>query len=59
METIFINGGEYVDRQTYIQTRDENSALRERITELEYAIVVNCDLVYPPWCDLFDLSKSQ
>jgi hypothetical protein len=35
METRFIDGGEYVDRQTYIQTRDENSALRERIAELE------------------------
>ena len=35
METRFIGGGEYVDRQTYIAVRDENSRLRERIAELE------------------------
>lgn len=35
METRFIDGGAYVDRQTYIATRDENSRLQERIAELE------------------------
>ena len=35
METRFIDGGEYVDRQTYISVRDENSQLRERIAKLE------------------------
>lgn len=30
MITIFVNGGEYVDKAAYIQQRDEASRLRER-----------------------------
>lgn len=45
METRFIDGGEYVDRQAYIDMRDENSRLRERITELE----ANSVLVLKHW----------
>lgn len=35
METRFIDGGEYVDRATYISARNENSQLREHIAGLE------------------------
>jgi len=34
METRFIEGGEYVDRQTYIQTRDENTKLKATIEHI-------------------------
>lgn len=33
--TIFIDGGEYVNRAAYIEQRDEASKLRERIEQLE------------------------
>lgn len=36
--TIFIDGGEYVNRAAYIEQRDEASKLRERIEELEAAL---------------------
>ena len=42
METRFIEGGEYVDRQTYIETRDENSRLYERIARLEAQVNRTC-----------------
>jgi hypothetical protein len=36
--TIFIDGGEYVNRAAYIEQRDEASELRERIEQLEAAL---------------------
>ena len=35
METRFIDGGEFVDKATYIETRDKLSRAIERIAELE------------------------
>lgn len=35
METRFIAGGEFVDKATYIETRDKLSRVRERIATLE------------------------
>jgi len=35
METRFIEGGEFVDKATYIETRDKLSRAIERIAELE------------------------
>ena len=48
METRFIDGGEYIDRKTYIETRDENSRLRERIAELQYIV----DQLYQTPCSV-------
>ena len=36
--TIFIDGGEYVNRAAYIEQRDEASELRERIERLQARI---------------------
>ena len=56
METRFIEGGEYVDRKTYIETRDENSRLRERIEELERICKTEFDDLsegdYSEWVDV-------
>ena len=35
METRFIEGGEFVDKATYIETRDKLSSAIERIAKLE------------------------
>lgn len=49
METRFIEGGEYVDRKTYIMVRDENSQLRERIAELENQRDIWCEDCKKAW----------
>lgn len=38
METRFIDGGEFVDKATYIETRDKLSRAIERIANLEAAL---------------------
>ena len=52
MITIFIDGGEYVDKKTYIQTRNENTRLREhaaeRIAELE-DVLESVEVVLAQW----------
>ena len=54
METRFIEGGQYVDAATYIETRGECSRLRERVVTLEAEIVelrLRLDLPKCRFCD--------
>jgi len=48
METRFIEGGEFVDKTTYIETRDKLSRAIERITELEAICAVSLHYMENP-----------
>ena len=52
METRFIDGGEFVDKATYIETRDKLSRAMERIAQLEAKIDD------PSWLDFMEICNN-
>lgn len=63
MKTIFIDGGEYVDKKTYIQLRKENDTLRGRCLDAEARIEeltewIRAECVHNDFCDVYEFNDS-